>query len=564
MTSRRIVTLFLGVIMASVPSAIALAGSQGQNVKYFRGPLDMRLNEVQVLGSHNSYHIQPEQRILDVLALFEPELAVELEYTHIPLDEQFTFQGIRQIELDIFADPNGGMYAKRRAYIVFGEDPNSGLPELDEPGLKVLHVQDIDFDTTCLTFVGCLSTIKAWSDSNPAHLPIMVLVEAKDDPIPDPINLGFVIPIPFGPEELDTIDAEILSVFPEDQLITPDDVRGEHATLEEAILEDGWPRLREVRGKILFALDNGGAVRDDYIAGHPSLAGRVLFTSSFPGEPEAGFVKLNDPIADQVLIADLVRDGFIVRTRADADTYDARAGDTTRRDAALASGAQFVSTDYPEPDPFGMGYVVTIPDGSPARCNPISAPSYCVSSALENLTGFQDVAGKKLMFRDKAGDASKRKIIAIAKDPLIDTPLPGTPDDPSIAGATLALTNPVTEESAAFLLPPGANWQELSDPPGRGYLYRDPQGQNGPCSLLLVKYGKLFKARCHGKLGAIPFSLDEASQGALTVTLQLGGANVHCMSFGGSDVKRDTQATAGRMGQFIGLNAAPGGCPIPE
>jgi hypothetical protein len=69
-----------------------------------------------------------------------------------------------------------------------------------------------------------------------------------------------------------------------------------------------------------------------------------------------------------------------VRTRADADTVQARTGDTTMRDAAITSGAQFVSTDYPVPDPrFGTGYMVEIPGGMPARCNPISAPAECVA-----------------------------------------------------------------------------------------------------------------------------------------------------------------------------------------
>lgn len=42
---------------------------------------------------------------------------------------------------------------------------------------------------------------------------------------------------------------------------------------------------------------------------------------------------------------------FMVRTRADYDTVQSRQNDTTQRDAAFASGAQFISTDYPEPNP---------------------------------------------------------------------------------------------------------------------------------------------------------------------------------------------------------------------
>jgi hypothetical protein len=97
-------------------------------------------------------------------------------------------------------------------------------------------------------------------------------------------------------------------------------------------------------------------------------------------------MKRNDPLGSLEEIRDLVSRGYIVRTRSDADTVEARFGLTARRDAALASGAQFVSSDYPEPDPdFGTGYFVEIPDGEPARCNPQNAPPGCREAALEDL-----------------------------------------------------------------------------------------------------------------------------------------------------------------------------------
>ena len=347
------------------------------------------LNEIQVLGTHNSFKIQPAESLFRLLIQFIGDVALGFEYTHVPLDQQFESQGIRQIELDVFADPDGGLYANPvgpQVVAAFGLPPG---PENDpdglllQPGHKVLHVQDVDFRSTCLTFVNCLSVLKTWSDANPRHLPIMVLVEVKEDPIPDP-GFGFVIPLAFGPEGLDRIDEEIRSVFPDWQIITPDDVRGGRDTLEEAVLEDGWPTLARSKGRVLFALDNGGAVRDLYQSGHPSLSGRVLFTSASPGEPEAAFIKVNDPLPDPALIPDLVAAGYIVRTRADSDTVEARTNDTIRRDIALASGAQYVSTDYPVPNPdFGTGYRVEIPDGAPARCNPVNAPPGCDSARLE-------------------------------------------------------------------------------------------------------------------------------------------------------------------------------------
>ncbi|MHC4507031.1 MAG: phosphatidylinositol-specific phospholipase C1-like protein [Planctomycetota bacterium] len=340
------------------------------------------INETQVLGSHNSYHIEPRWDVLRLVTAFVPE-AIAWKYTHLRLDEQFGSQGIRQIELDVFADPEGGLYAERQVLRVLQEDPASGIPALDEPGIKVLHVQEVDYRTTCHTLVQCLTKVKRWSDQNPGHLPLMILIEAKDEMIPDPLPLGFAEPIPFGTEEFRDLDGEILSVFPRSQILLPDDVRGGDDTLEAAVLSRGWPRLGAARGRVLFALDNGGEKRLEYQDGRTALEGRVLFTNSFPGEDDAAFVKLNDPIGDAALIPELVRAGYLVRTRADADTEQARTGDTTRRDAAIESGAQFVSTDYPVPDPRFSDYFVAIPGGMPGRCNPINAPPGCRSEALE-------------------------------------------------------------------------------------------------------------------------------------------------------------------------------------
>jgi len=335
------------------------------------------LNQLQFLGTHNSYHIEPRADVFELLLAFIPDVAPTLQYSHVSLTQQFAMQGIRQIELDIFHDPDGGLYSDRKALTLFDEDPASGIPELDEPGLKVLHVQEIDYETTCFTFVACLREVKAWSDANPQHLPIMVLVEAKDEPIPDPLNLGFSVPEPFDRVALDLIDTEIRSVFDDSQLILPDDVRGDDVTLELAVLTRGWPPLSEVRGKVMFALDNGGEKRDLYVEGHTSLEGRILFTDSPPGTPEAAFMKRNNPLSNPGEIETLVEQGYMVRTRADADTEQARSGDTTRRDAALNSGAHFISTDYPVPDPDFTDYQVQLPGGGEARCNPVN-PGGCV------------------------------------------------------------------------------------------------------------------------------------------------------------------------------------------
>lgn len=360
------------------------AGGDGNDVE--ARPLDneLRLNDLQALGSHNSYHVEVQPEVMALLQAFDQELADSLAYSHVPLAEQFSEQGIRQIELDVFADTEGGRFADPGGVRLAGIEHDLG-PEMAEPGFKVLHVQDIDNRSTCPTLVACLTEVRDWSVDNPGHLPIMVLVEVKQDPIPDPANAGFAIPEVIDAAALDRLDEEIREVFADEQVITPDDVRGDRASLEEAVLTDGWPTLAESRGKVLLALDNGGDVLDLYVADHPGLAGRMLFTSSPVGTAEAAFLKLNDPIADAAAIRQAVEDGYVVRTRADSDTAQARTGDTTVRDAALASGAQWISTDYPVDDPrFAPDYTATIPDGTPARCNPVRQPPGCTSADIED------------------------------------------------------------------------------------------------------------------------------------------------------------------------------------
>src|SRR6187200_17719 len=63
----------------------------------------LRLNHLQVLGTHNSYHLAPEPPILAFLG----DRAPAYDYTHRPLTEQLSELGVRQFEIDVYADPVG-------------------------------------------------------------------------------------------------------------------------------------------------------------------------------------------------------------------------------------------------------------------------------------------------------------------------------------------------------------------------------------------------------------------------------------------------------------------------
>ena len=129
----------------------------------------------------------------------------------------------------------------------------------------------------------------------------------------------------------------------------------------------------------------------------------------------------------------------------------------------------------------------------------------------------------------------------------------------------MTLSNPASGESASFTLPAGASWRGLGVPDGdAGYVYRDRGGSAGPCRTLVVQRGRRLVLRCDGRIGAIPFTLDEPSQGELEVRVAFGSGTVVCARFGGS-VRRDAGIGAGGgRGVFRATDApAPSGCGGP-
>jgi hypothetical protein len=344
----------------------------------------LRLDQLQVIGSHNSYRRRTYPPILAYVRNMAMSLSGEIEpeawdYDRPPLAEQLERDQVRGLEIDLWADPAGGHFFDRQGLRFVGEPVASNVAELREAGFKVLHVPDFDFETHHQTFRSALRAIAAWSDAHPRHLPLFIHLETKETTVADEVpGAGFTAAIPYDLADADAIDAEIRSVLSDtSRIITPDQVRGAHATLEEAVLAGGWPTLAASRGRVLFYLEGPGIV--PYVAGAPGLRGRLVFASARPGQAHAAVVIANDAVGSQAAIADLVRRGYIVRTMADGGTVQARTGDETSMRAALASGAQIVTTDYARPDPRGetpgsgwTRYQVRLPGGGPARANPVN------------------------------------------------------------------------------------------------------------------------------------------------------------------------------------------------
>jgi hypothetical protein len=306
-------------------------------------------------------------------------LADGLDYYHLPLTQQLD-AGVRQLEIDIFADPTGGRYANPRGEEwarAAGEHTPFDRAAMLKPGYKVFHVPDVDYLSGCVTLVRCLREIDNWSRAHPRHLPIMITINAADTPSERP---GISSPLPLDNAALlDALDAEIRSVLAPSRLITPDQVRGSAPSLRDAVRTKGWPSLEAARGRIYFLFDVRQPVSDAYRVGHAGLAGRVMFGWYPPEQPEAAIEIVQDPLVDGAKIRELVQQGVIVRTRSDANTVEARQHDLSKAQAAMASGAQAVSTDYypGAPDPAHLGFVVTLPNKAMARCSPVRVAAGC-------------------------------------------------------------------------------------------------------------------------------------------------------------------------------------------
>lgn len=335
---RRTALVSMGAVVV-IATVVALATASGAN----RLDDTLRTNQVQVLATHNSYHIQQDAPIA---------ASPTTQYTHPPLDQQLDL-GVRGFELDVANAPDGQF--------------------------PVLHTPVVDNTSNCTPITQCLQVVKTWSAAHPGHVPIFILIEPKNDDIDFTIDPSLRR---FDAAGLDQLDSIVRSTLGR-QLITPDSVRGKAKTLRAAVTRKGWPTLEKTRGKVMVVLNTSGAIRDAFLQGHRSLEKRAMFVTAAERSPAAAVIKMDDP--DEARIRQLVKDGFIVRTRADADLVQGRNRDVTRRDLALRSGAQIVSTDFEVAVPaIGGDYVVQIPGGTPARCDPVNAPKNCKPSDVEN------------------------------------------------------------------------------------------------------------------------------------------------------------------------------------
>lgn len=301
-----------------------------------RGTLDsvLRLNHLQVLGTHNSYHLHPDP-------LLHPTHA----YGHASLTAQLDL-GVRAFEIDI-------------------HNPKDPVAADD---FSVYHILVADEQTSCVSLRACLGELKAWSDEQPSHVPITVWVEPKGD-----AGGGTITDLP-------RLDDVIADVIPASQLLTPRDIRGTHASVRDALAADGWPLLGDARGKIMFCLLDASLARARYVGDLAQADQRIAFVRAAADELDADWAavaKFNNP-GDENIAAAHDNNLLVASNLCLAGEEDDTVCETGTTNAA-ANGSHWLKTDFPDPSAADAPYTFAIAP----QCNPVTAPAVCDSAAIE-------------------------------------------------------------------------------------------------------------------------------------------------------------------------------------
>ena len=282
----------------------------------------IRLNEVSFLATHNSYQPRaswPYRLLLRAVSVI-PGVPVDGRLSGFEMDgltEQLE-HGIRSLELDVEAVETDGSLS-----------------------FLITHYL-LDNRSSCQDFETALEELTLWSDHNPGHLPLIILIEPKE------------VKRPLG--RMRDFDAECARALDEvirravgERLLTPDEVLGTYASPAAMRTDDGWPLLADMFGRILFIL-HPCSVTDAYIEEDRSLRTRAMFPCLRPdrmGEEYATFILDNNPASAAKRYEGGARElNLMVRTRA--DDYPDFSDD--RYTAADRSGAQIVTTDFPPRD----------------------------------------------------------------------------------------------------------------------------------------------------------------------------------------------------------------------
>ena len=298
----------------------------------------VKFNEVAYIATHNSYQLESVPSYQKVYRDLENVTFGLIcgdapRYCSDTLTEQFNV-GIRSIELDIETVVDG-----------------------DDVSFVCTHSPLIDMTSSCYDFSLALEEIKMWSDANPNHLPITVIVEPKKIFIPDKgmkfLNMDYA-------QVLDELIREVLG----EKLLTPAEMMGDYPSLRAMREADGWLPLSDCAGRVVVLLHDT-TVTKDYISQDETIKSQAMFPMLRYKDRDkdyASFLIVNKPKDIDKYSQELIFEKkLVIRTRVDSyGSYNEE-----DRILTLESGAQILSTDYPpKADMTEVEYVVDFDKGT--------------------------------------------------------------------------------------------------------------------------------------------------------------------------------------------------------
>lgn len=279
----------------------------------------VKINEIAVIGTHNSYQMlpTPQKYAFEKYLMFLSggKKGTKLNFEMDPYTAQLEY-GVRNLEIDIETVDKDGKVS-----------------------FVVTHSPISDNTSSAYDFAKGLYEIALWSDNNPNHLPVYLLIEPKGE-VPSVNNMkNFSVGYA---EKLDLIIREVLG----DRLLTPKQAMGDYKSFEEMRMADSWPSLKEAAGKIIVLLHPCN-VTDEYISIDDTLNSQAMFPMlRFDGidKPYASFILDNDPETATVNNKKtVIEKNLMVRTRA--DNYPVFSDERYR--CADDCGSHIITTDYP-------------------------------------------------------------------------------------------------------------------------------------------------------------------------------------------------------------------------
>lgn len=281
----------------------------------------VKLNEIAILGTHNSYQTLATKEtrllmnIIDTITFKKLGLDT-FDFEMDTLTEQLEM-GIRNVEIDI-----------------------ETLEKQEKIEFKVTHNTIVDNASSAYDFKKAMEEIKLWSDNNPGHIPVIIIIEPK----------GFVIEVngmkKFSldyAKELEKVLADTLG----DSLLTPADMLREYSSFKEMRENDGWLTLKEAQGKIIVLLHDCD-VTESYIALDESIKTQKMFPMlryDDRNESYTSFILENDTWKALEHNKESIDEcNLIVRTRADKYPNFS----TERYELTDTCGSQIITTDFPE------------------------------------------------------------------------------------------------------------------------------------------------------------------------------------------------------------------------